>query len=131
MEYYWKSIALIIIGVVLWIVVGKLEKDYAVLITVGLCCITASVAAAYLKPVIELLKEMNEIAAGDNSALRYLLTAAGTGFVSEITARVCADAGNSSAGAMARLLGSSVMLYCGIPVMQSLTVLIQEILGVI
>ena len=131
MDYYWKTIALILIGVILWIVVEKQEKNISVLITIALCCMAASCAASYLKPVIRFLWELNVMGKNDDTVLKYLLTAVGIGFVSEITGRICADTGNTSVGSVVKFLGSSAMLYSGMPVMQSLVLLIQEIIGVI
>lgn len=131
MEYYWKTIALTLIGVVLWIVVEKQEKNISVLVTVAICCMVATCAVSYLQPVIRFLQELSAMGENDGSLLQYLLTTVGIGFLSEITGRICSDAGNSSVGAVVKFLGSSAMVYSGIPIMQSLIFLIQEIIGVI
>ena len=52
MELFWKGTALVLICAVLYLVVSRQEKDLALLLIIGACCLTASLAAAYLEPVL-------------------------------------------------------------------------------
>ena len=126
MDYYWKTIAMIITGVVLWVVLEKQEKHISVLLTTGICCIAAIASAVYLKPVIQFVHDLNQM---DDGLLQNMIRLAGIGFLSEITGRICSDAGNTSAASMARFLGSSAILYGSIPLFQTLMDLIQDLMG--
>ena len=128
MNYYWKTISLVLIGVIFWVVVEKQEKHIAVLLTTALCCIAGIAAAVYLKPVIQFIKGLRY---EEDIMIKVLLNAVGIGYISEITGRICADTGNSSAAAMVRFLGSAAILYSTLPLFQTLISLIQDMIGIL
>jgi hypothetical protein len=53
----------------------------------------------------------------------------GIGILSEISALICADAGNSSLGKALQILGGTAMLWLSLPVFRTLVDLIRSILG--
>lgn len=131
MEYFWKTIGLVLIGIVLWLVLQKQEKDYAIMLSLAVCCGIAWAVAAFLQPIVEFLSQLVEMGKIEENLLGTLFKAVGIGFTAELTGKVCIDAGNSAMAGMVRMLGSAAILYISIPLMETLMNLIQDILGVL
>lgn len=131
MTYFWKTLGLILIALILWLALDKREKDMASLLTLAACCAVGVAAAVYLEPVMDFLHHLDELGALNADTLKILFKAVGISFVCEITGMVCADAGNSSMAGMIRFLSNAAILYVSLPVLQTLMNLIQDILGVL
>lgn len=131
MERFGKLLCLVLIGLILWLVLDKREKDISGLLTLAVCCAVAAGAAVFLQPVLELIWQLEAMGQLQEGLLGILLKAVGIHFLSEVVATVCTDAGNGSMGSITRFLGSCVMLYTAIPVFSALLELIREILGVL
>ena len=131
MDSYGKSIAFLLLSVILWIVVDQQQKDIGILMTIAICGIGMASAMRYLQPVIQFMWELSVLGGTEENVLEYLVRAAGIGLLAELTGKLCVDAGNGSVAGMARFVGSTAILSCGLPVFRSLISLIQEIMGVI
>ena len=129
MDLFWKSVAAVLLTVVLSLAIGKQEKDFAVLLNMAVCCMAAVFAVAYLEPVFDLLRELESEVNLQGELLGLLLKAAGIGLVAELAGMICRDAGNSSLEKTMQLLGSAAILYLSIPMFQSLLALVRDILG--
>lgn len=129
MVYFWKATAAVLIALVLSLTLEKQSKDFSVLLTLAVCCMTAGTAFVYLEPVLDFLWELESLAKMQGEMLGILLKAAGVGLAAELAAVVCTDGGYASLGKQLQLLGSAVILYLSLPVFRSLLTLIQEILG--
>lgn len=129
MDNFWKAASLVLVTVILGLAIGKTEKDFSVLLTMTACCIVALFAVSYIKPVLDLLWELNSAGELENEFLGILLKAVGITLVAEIAGSICSDAGNSSLGNMLQLLGSATILYLSIPVFHAFLTLIQDVLS--
>lgn len=128
MEEFWKSISLVLVATILGLALGKTEKELSMLLTIAVFSITAVIALRYLKPVLDLLWQLNDLAQLNHDVLKILLKAVGVALVAELSALVCSDAGNHSMSKMIQLLGSTVISFLSIPIIQSLISLIQDLL---
>ena len=129
MGLFWKAAGAVLIAVVLGLSLGKQEKDFAVLLTLAVCCMVMAIAVSYLEPVLDFLRELEALGDLQGDMLGILLKAVGIGLVAEIAGMVCIDAGNGSLGKQLQMLGSAAILYLSIPIFSALLSLIQEILG--
>ncbi len=129
MEGYIQGAAAVLIGVILTLTLGKQGKDMAVLLSIGVCMMVLLLAGTYLSPVLEFLRELEQIGKLNGEMIGCLFKVVGIGMVTEISAMVCADSGNGSLGKALQLLGAAVILWLSIPVFRALLSLIQGILG--
>lgn len=129
MVYFWKALGLGMLALILALVVGKREKDFAVLLTLAAVCALAGAAAEYLGPVLDFFRELEETAGLPTDMLGLLLKALGIGLVAEIGGTVCADSGNGSLAKQLQILGNAAIIYLSLPIFSSLFELIREILG--
>lgn len=129
MENFWKTIALVLISVILCIAVGRQAKEFSVILAMLVFCIAALTAVSYLEPVFSLLSHLASMGNTQNDVLGILLKACGIALVSEFAGMVCADAGNNSLAKAVQLLGSTAILYITIPLVQMFLNLLQNLLG--
>ena len=131
MGIYLKACAAVLLSVVMILIVGKSSKDFALVLTVMICCMVAMAAMEYMQPILEFLSKIENIGTLDHNMIRILLKVAGIGLISEICSLVCADSGNASLGKVMKLMGSSVMIWLSLPLYAMLIELLQRILGAI
>lgn len=128
MDLFLKTAAGILITVVLCLTLEKQSKDLAFLLSTAVCIMAVTAAATYLRPVLDFLDRLNTLGKLDPEMIRILLKAAGVGILSEITAMVCTDNGNSALGRSIRILGVGAILVLSLPLFESLLELIGNIL---
>lgn len=129
MEMFLQSTAAVLLAVILFLVLSSHNKELALLLTIAVCCMVAATAGRFIEPVVEFLEHLQDIGQLDNEYLTVLLKVVGIGFLAEISALVCADAGNSTLGKTLQMLASCVILWLSIPLLNGLLDLIQDILG--
>lgn len=128
MVLFWKAAAAGLITVVLGLALSKQQKDISTMLTMAVCSMIGVCAFVYLEPVLDFLRELENLGDLQGDMLGILLKALGIGLVSEIAAMVCADAGNSSLGKTLQILGGCVILYLSLPIFRSFLDLMGQIL---
>lgn len=129
MDLFLRATAGVLVSVILFLVLNGHSKELALLLSVASCCIVITAAGQFIDPVITFLDHLQQIGQLDNGYLSILLKVVGIGFLAEITALVCADAGNATLGKVLQILSACVILWLSIPLLNSLLELIQDILG--
>ena len=129
MELFMKAAGAALIASIVGLALNKQAKDMQILLVIAGCCMVAGIAATYLRPVLDLLQELQELGNLNSELTGILIRAAGIGLISELTCMICSDAGNASLGKTVQILGSAVVLYLAIPVFRGLIELIQGVLG--
>ena len=129
MEDYIKICAGVIIAVILGIALSKRSADVAMVLSILVCCMILTAMAGFLEPVMDFLRELQQIAQLDGQMVEILLKAVGIGLISEMAALICADSGSGALGKGLIILASAVILFLCLPLMRSLLELMNEILG--
>ena len=129
MTLFLQACAGVLTAVFLILSLGKQSKDMGNLLAMAVCCMVCTIALGYLKPVMDFMKQLENMGNLNGSMIQILLKIAGIGILTEITSLVCSDAGNSSMGKTLQLLGSVVILWLSLPIFTMLMDLLQEILG--
>lgn len=128
MDTFLKTIAGILVAVLLNLCLSKQAKDYSLLLTVLVCCCIAGAAVYYLEQVVSFIQRLNQTAQLDSNALLIILKVVGIGILGEIVTQICADSGNASLGRMLQVLSSAVILWLSLPLFTALIELIEGIL---
>lgn len=118
-----------LLTVILGLALGSQKKETGLLLTIAACCMVASITLSYLRPVIDFVRQLQDMGQLDNEMLSILLKAVGIGLIGELASLICSDAGNGALGKTLQLLTSSVILWLSLPLLTGLLELIQEILG--
>ena len=129
MELYFKGAAGILLAAVLGLVLQKQEKDLSAVLTAAVIAMAAVLMLRLLEPVLELLRQLEQVGNLRSDALELLLKAAGIGLTAEVAGLVCADAGNAALAKMLRLLGTAAILCLSVPMFTALLECITEMVG--
>ena len=129
MERFLQAAAGIMAAVIMWIILSKQGKEYALLLSLGACCLVLVAMFRFLEPVLDLLKQLQILGSLQPEWLSVMLKAVGIGLVVEMGALICSDAGNAALGKTLQILGAVAVLWLSIPLMNSLMDLLQQILG--
>lgn len=128
MTYFYQGTAAVLVAVVLCLVLEKQGKDFTVVISLCVCAMVMLLSAAYLEPVLDFLRQLEELAQLNDSVLRILFKSAGIGILAEIAGMVCKDSGNASMGKVLQILSTAVILWLAIPIFNEMLDLIRNIL---
>lgn len=129
MEQYFKGAAGILLAAVLGLALQKQEKDLSAALTAAVIAMAAVLMLRLLEPVLELLRQLEQVGNLRSDALELLLKAAGIGLTAEVAGLVCADAGNAALAKMLRLLGTAAILCLSVPMFTALLECITEMVG--
>ena len=129
MERFLQAAAGIMAAVIMWIILSKQGKEYALLLSLGACCLVLVAMFRFLEPVLDLLKQLQILGSLQPEWLSVMLKAVGIGLVVEMGALICSDAGTAALGKTLQILGAVAVLWLSIPLMNSLMDLLQQILG--
>ena len=129
MNEFLKASAGILTALILWLSLTKYNKENSVLLTLAVCAMVISVSLAFLQPIIDFLRTLQNMGELDTDLISVVLKAVGIGLISEISALVCKDAGNESMGKALQLLSSILVLWMSIPVFEKLLTLLDNVLG--
>lgn len=129
MELFLKTVAGCILSLILILVLGKQERDLAVVLSIAVCCMIALTALTTLAPVMDFLRRLESEGNFGPFGLDSIVKMVGIGLVSELVATLCQDAGNASLGKQVQLLAGIVILKLSLPLLETLLELIENLLG--
>lgn len=128
MAEYLRWTAVVLIGLILALVLGKQSKEMGLLLTLAVCVLVSIAAIGFLEPVTALLRELRRLGDLDGQALSILIKCAGIGVLSELAGLLCADAGEGAMGKALSLLSGAAMLWLSLPLIEQLLNMIGEVL---
>ena len=131
MEPFWKAAALVILTVIFSMTLEKGEKDISTVLTVAGCFIVLIRTLGYLSDVIAFLWKLGSTAGSRNPFMGTLLKITGVALMSEMTALISSDAGNSALGKAMQILGNAAILFLSLPLFDTFFTIIQEMMGMV
>ena len=129
MSEFWKTTSIVLLTVILGLAVGKTERDISAVLSLVAACIAAGVVVTILEPVLDYMWELQRLCDLPDGLVSTLLKAVGIALVAELSAAVCADAGNALLGRMLQILGGTVVLSLSVPMFRTLMTIIKEMIG--
>ena len=129
MNVFIKAVAGVLVALILWISLGKQNKDFSVLLTLMVCSMVFMMAISFLRPLVQFVKKLQSMGGLDKDMVGVVMKAVGIGVIGEICTLICKDAGNESLGKALQFLATTVVLWISIPVFEKLLTLLDDILG--
>lgn len=129
MDRFLQASAGVMAATVLWIILSKQGKEYALILSLGACSLVLFMTFQFFQPIVDLLRQLEELGDLRPEWLNVMLKALGIGLVVEMSSLICADAGNAALGKTMQILGAAAVLWLSIPLISSLVDLLQQILG--
>ena len=129
MNVFLRAIAGVLIALILWISLGKQNKDFSTLLTLLVCVMIFVASVAFLRPLMQFINKIQYLGELDSDLVSVVLKSVGIGILGEISAQICKDAGNESMGKVLQFLSTTVVLWISIPVFEKLLTLLDNVLG--
>ena len=124
-----QAAAGVMAAVIMWIILSKQGKEYALLLSICACTLIFYVMFRFLEPVVDLLTQLQSLGNLQPEWLSIMLKAVGIGLIAEMGAMICNDAGNTVLGKTLQILGAATVLWLSIPLINSFLELVGQILG--
>lgn len=129
MDIFLKTVAAVMITVVLYLVLSKRDKDISLLLTVAVCCMIMVAALSYLDPVLSFFRRLQSVGNLDSDILGILMKSVGIGLLAEISGMICSDVGNAALGKAIQIMAAAVILCISLPLFSGMLDLVAEIMG--
>lgn len=129
MERFLQAAAGVMAAVIMWIILSKHGKEYALLLSLGACTLILLMMLRFMEPIVDLLGQLQAIGNLQPEWLSVMLKAVGIGLITEMGSLICIDAGNAALGKTLQILGTVAVLWLSIPLMNGVIDLLQQILG--
>lgn len=123
-----KLSALAVTASLLTLVVKKESPELALVLSLCACALGASVLLTGLEPVLTLARSLANRAGLEPELSAPLWKCLGLGLLTELSADLCADAGQSALAKLVELGGGILCLCVSLPLLQAVLALIEDLL---
>lgn len=131
MTVFVQAVGLALMGVILVLLIGRQSRDLSILLSLGICAGLLIAAAGYLGELVSFLTELRILGGLDQEFLSILLKCTGIGYLSEIAALICADAGENAMARALQILANAAVLFLSLPLMRQMLELLEEVLSLV
>ena len=123
-----KLIVLALAAALLSLVVKKQSPELGLGLSLCACVLGAALVLDWVRPVLGLAQSLAREAELEEELTEPLWKCLGIGLLTELSAAVCADAGQSALARLVELGGALLCLVLGLPLVQAVLALIRELL---
>ena len=129
MEIFLKAAAIALVTVVLTALLKKQSKELALLLTLAACMLIGVFLVQLSEPLVNFLSKLRNLAGLDKSLMTPLLKTIGIGLLTQISANVCNDAGESAIAKLIEICGGVLALYVALPLLEAVLDLMEQMSG--
>ena len=122
-----KIVAFIIITLMIELTLEKVNKEYAILLTIVTSVMVLIFVVVKLDGIISLLDELVKKAWINKEYLTVLLKVTGIAYLVELTKNICVDAGNSSLASKVEMAGKISIVALTVPIITGVVSVIISI----
>ena len=128
METLYKVVGIALITCIACIVVKPVRADFAVFISIVGGVIILFYVISYLSGVFDIFGTVFQISGTNPSIYNIIFKIIGIGYLTEFTASICNDTGNTSLGDKVLLGGKIIILVIALPIVRSILEIVMELL---
>ena len=113
---------------VLTLTVRKQTPELGLLLSLAGCAAATLLIVPWLSELFSLIRELGEKAGVESDMLEPMWKVVGIGILTQITASVCADAGQTALSKLVELGGGLLALCAAGPLLRAMLALVEELL---
>ncbi len=117
-----------LLAVIFASILRKNSKELAIVLSLAACALIGVLLVQLAEPVVDFLKKLRNISGLDEALMQPLLKTVGIGLLTQISANVCADAGENAIAKLIEVCGGVLALYVSIPLLEAVLQM-MEVLG--
>ena len=129
MDTVLRTIAGVMLALILRFTLSKQGKDMTVVLTVAVCCMVVTVAISFLDPVVDFFSLLRSVGDLDSDIMGIILKCTGISLIAEIAGLICSDSGFGAMGKAIKILAVAAVLWLSLPLMTSLVEMLQSVMG--
>ncbi len=129
MTEYLKLAAVALITAVLVLTVRQYSAAIAAVLAVAGCCLCAFYICESVSPILAFLSETATAAGIETAMFSPLLKTVGIGFLTQFSADVCTDAGQTTLAKAAQTGGTVLCICISLPLFRAVLSLVQTLTG--
>lgn len=128
MDSFYKIIGIALITCVACIIVKPIRNDFAILISIVGGVVILFYIISYLAGIFDVFNKIFTISNINSSLYAIIFKIIGIAYLTEFTACICNDTGNSSLGDKVLLGGKIIILVLALPIVTSILDIVMELL---
>ena len=129
MERFYQVLAIALVTVTAILILRKRTGEFALVLTLLCISILCYFAVTMLRPVLDLIEQLEDLSGVNTAVLTPVLKTAMIGILTNIGAGVCADSGENGIAKMVELCGTAAALYLATPLISAVLDLLNSLLG--
>ena len=131
MDTYLQITGMVLLSVIVSISLDGHAKISASVLIMTVCAMAMMVGIPYLRQILEFMHSVFALTGLQDTVLSPLVKSLGIGILSEITVRICADAGYGSLGKTIQFVANILIVCISLPLFQALMELLQKMMEAI
>lgn len=128
MDSLYKILSIALVTCIACLVVKPIRSDFAIFISIVGGIIIVFYMLSYLSSIFEVFNNIFHISGINGSLYSVIFKIIGVAYLTEFTASICSDTGNSSLGDKVLLGGKIIILVMSIPIVTSILDIVMELL---
>ena len=129
MDTIFQISAIAVITAVCGCVVRQHAGSLSAVLSAAACIFILLLAFRFLRPILELIKRLEQLSGLSGTATAPMLKVAGIGILAQIAGGVCEDAGEASLNHAVQIGATVLSVYVSLPLMSAVLDLLEQILG--
>lgn len=131
MDSFLQITGAVLLTVIVCICLDGQARLFASMLVMLVCALVLISGMRYLRQILQFLKSLSEMTGLEEVILTPLFKSLGIGILSEITVRICTDAGFGSLGKAIQFVTNGLIVCISLPVFQALIELLQKMMEAI
>ncbi len=128
MDTLYKIISIALITCIACMIVKPIRPDFAIFISIVGGIIIIFYMLSYLTNIFDIFNNIFQVSGVNGSLYSVIFKIIGIGYLTEFTASICNDTGNSSLGDKVLLGGKIIILVMALPIVTSILDIVMELL---
>lgn len=128
MDTLYKILAIAIVTCVACLIVKPVRGDFAILISIVGGLLIVIYLLSYLSEAFGLFNNIFKTSGINSSLYAIIFKIIGIGYLTEFTASICSDTGNTSLGDKVLLGGKIIILVMALPIVTSILDIVMQLL---
>ena len=129
METLYKILGIALITCIACLIVKPVRSDFAIFISIVGGIIIIFYMLSYLSNIFDIFNNVFNTTGVNASIYTIIFKIIGVGYLTEFTASICSDTGNSGLGDKVLLGGKIIILVMALPIITSILDIVMELLS--
>ena len=105
---------------ILAVVLRQYSREQSIIIALAACGLTAGAAMTFIVPMITEIKQIFADSGIPDSWIALLFKALAVAFITQLTAQLCRDCGESAIASAAEMWGRAALVFLSLPLVRAL-----------